>query len=133
VSSNQDHFKLGGTIQPGGDIVQERQKRKLAQQSSRTARLQPPSARGQTVTVRYAVGSDPTVIDGRAPTGTVTVRGGGASCTGDLAMSSVGETTISRGSCSLTLTSSGTVTLVATYSGNDTFARSQDAEAHQVE
>jgi hypothetical protein len=29
---NQDHFKLGGSMQPGGDIVQERQKRKLTQQ-----------------------------------------------------------------------------------------------------
>ena len=29
---NQDHFKLGGSMQPGGDIVQERQKRKLSQQ-----------------------------------------------------------------------------------------------------
>jgi hypothetical protein len=29
---NQDHFKLGGSIQPGGDIVQERQKQKLTQQ-----------------------------------------------------------------------------------------------------
>ena len=29
---NQDHFKLGGSMQPGGDVVQERQKRKLSQQ-----------------------------------------------------------------------------------------------------
>ena len=29
---NQDHFKLGGSIQPGGDIVQERQKEKLSRQ-----------------------------------------------------------------------------------------------------
>jgi hypothetical protein len=29
---NQDHFKLGGSMQPGGDIVQERQKRQLTQQ-----------------------------------------------------------------------------------------------------
>jgi len=29
---NQDHFKLGGSIQPGGDIVQERQKRQLKRQ-----------------------------------------------------------------------------------------------------
>jgi hypothetical protein len=35
---NQDHFKLGGSIQPGGDIVQERQKRKLAQQSEEKPR-----------------------------------------------------------------------------------------------
>ena len=31
---NQDHFKVGGSMQPGGDIVQERQKRKLTQQES---------------------------------------------------------------------------------------------------
>ena len=29
---NQDHFKLGGSMQPGGDIVQERQKGRLTQQ-----------------------------------------------------------------------------------------------------
>jgi hypothetical protein len=31
---NQDHFKVGGSMQPGGDIVQERQKRQLTQQKS---------------------------------------------------------------------------------------------------
>jgi hypothetical protein len=31
---NQDHFKLGGSMQPGGDVVQERQKRKLSQQKN---------------------------------------------------------------------------------------------------
>jgi hypothetical protein len=35
---NQDHFKLGGSIQPGGDIVQERQKRKLTQQKEEKPR-----------------------------------------------------------------------------------------------
>ena len=29
---NQDHFKLGGSMQPGADLVQERQKQKLTQQ-----------------------------------------------------------------------------------------------------
>jgi hypothetical protein len=42
VSSNHDHFKLGGTIQPGGNIVQERQKRKLDQQTEEKPR--PPEA-----------------------------------------------------------------------------------------
>jgi len=37
---NQDHFKLGGSIQPGGDIVQERQKRRFTQQKD-----QPPPAK----------------------------------------------------------------------------------------
>jgi hypothetical protein len=31
---NQDHFKLGGSMQPGGDIVQERQKGKVGRKSS---------------------------------------------------------------------------------------------------
>jgi hypothetical protein len=35
---NQDHFKLGGSMQPGADIVQERQKRKLTQQKEETPR-----------------------------------------------------------------------------------------------
>jgi hypothetical protein len=35
---NQDHFKLGGAIQPGSDIVQERQKRKLTQQQEEKPR-----------------------------------------------------------------------------------------------
>jgi hypothetical protein len=29
---NQDYYKVGGSPQPGGDIVQERQKQKLTQQ-----------------------------------------------------------------------------------------------------
>jgi hypothetical protein len=35
---NQDHFKVGGTMQPGADIVQERQKRKLTQQPQENPR-----------------------------------------------------------------------------------------------
>jgi hypothetical protein len=35
---NQDHFKLGGSMQPGADIVQERQKRKLTQQKDENPR-----------------------------------------------------------------------------------------------
>jgi hypothetical protein len=35
---NQDHFKLGGSIQPGGDLVQERQKQKLTQQKEEKPR-----------------------------------------------------------------------------------------------
>ncbi len=31
---NQDHFKVGGSMQPGGDVVQEREKRQLTQQTS---------------------------------------------------------------------------------------------------
>jgi hypothetical protein len=35
---NQDHFKVGGTLQPGADIVQERQKQKLTQQKEANPR-----------------------------------------------------------------------------------------------
>jgi hypothetical protein len=35
---NQDHFKVGGSPQPGGDIVQERQKGKLTQQKEEKPR-----------------------------------------------------------------------------------------------
>jgi hypothetical protein len=35
---NQDHFKLGGSMQPGGDIVQERQKGKVGRQSTDASR-----------------------------------------------------------------------------------------------
>jgi hypothetical protein len=43
---NQDHFKVGGSMQPGGDIVQERQKRQLTQQKTeqpKTAREDEPA------------------------------------------------------------------------------------------
>jgi hypothetical protein len=36
---NQDHFKVGGSMQPGGDIVQERQKRQLTQQEAEQPKL----------------------------------------------------------------------------------------------
>jgi hypothetical protein len=34
---NQDHFKVGGSMQPGGDVVQERQKERLTQQKKSAA------------------------------------------------------------------------------------------------
>jgi hypothetical protein len=43
---NQDHFKVGGSMQPGGDIVQERQKRQLTQQKEelpKTAKADEPA------------------------------------------------------------------------------------------
>jgi hypothetical protein len=42
---NQDHFKLGGSIQPGGDIVQERQKGKLTQQKKSSEPMHTPQTR----------------------------------------------------------------------------------------
>lgn len=93
-----------------------------------------PSARGAGVTVRYAVHSDSTIVDGRAPTGQVRVTDGStASCTGGLAMSSVGTVTVARGSCTLILSTSGQVTLSATYSGDETFFGSSDTETHLVQ
>lgn len=35
---NQDHFKVGGSMQPGGDVVQERQKQKMTQQKEEVPR-----------------------------------------------------------------------------------------------
>ena len=35
---NQDHYTVGGSPQPGGDIVQERQKQKLTQQKEEKPR-----------------------------------------------------------------------------------------------
>jgi len=35
---NQDHFKLGGSVQPGGDVVQERQKQKLSREKQNRPR-----------------------------------------------------------------------------------------------
>ena len=35
---NQDHFKVGGSVQPGGDLVQERQKQRLTQQQKEQPR-----------------------------------------------------------------------------------------------
>ena len=43
---NQDYYKVGGSPQPGGDIVQERQKGKLTQQKEekpRTAKEDEPA------------------------------------------------------------------------------------------
>jgi hypothetical protein len=37
-ANNQDHFKLGGSMQPGGDVVQEQEKQKLTQQKEENPR-----------------------------------------------------------------------------------------------
>ena len=39
---NQDHFKVGGSVQPGGDLVQERQKQKLTLQKEEKPRAPKP-------------------------------------------------------------------------------------------
>jgi hypothetical protein len=83
-----------------------------------TSHLPDPSAVGQDVTVMYSVTSI-----GGTPTGDVTVGDGTVSCTG----------TVAAGSCSLTFTSSGLKTLVATYEGDDYFNSSISAGiSHKV-
>jgi hypothetical protein len=76
-----------------------------------------PSAPGAPVTVSFEVRSD-----AGAPTGTVTVAGGGATCTGSAP----------TGSCQLILTAEGPVTLAATYAGGGNFASSSGEAPHQV-
>jgi hypothetical protein len=47
---NQDHFKLGGSMQPGGDVVQEQEKHKLTQQKEenpRPAKSEEPAIRDE--------------------------------------------------------------------------------------
>ena len=43
---NQDHFKVGGSAQPGDDIVHEQEDAKLGQQRSRTRSDAPEGAPG---------------------------------------------------------------------------------------
>jgi hypothetical protein len=76
-----------------------------------------PSAPGTPVTVSFQVQSD-----AGTPVGTVTVTGGGASCAGSAP----------TGSCELTLTAEGPVTLTATYAGGGNFAASSGEAPHQV-
>jgi hypothetical protein len=42
---NQDHFKVGGSAQPGDELVQGEDKQKLGQQSDRSRKV-PPGAPG---------------------------------------------------------------------------------------
>lgn len=86
-----------------------------------TGRSPAPSAVGQAVTVGYAVAV--TAPGNGSPGGNVTVTDGVDSCTG----------TVAAGSCSLTLTTAGTRTLVATYAGSSRFTTSTSAGvSHKV-
>jgi PKD repeat protein len=78
-----------------------------------------PSAPGAAFTVGFRVTSE-----GPTPTGSVTVGDGGESCNGALVEGS--------GSCSLVLSTSGSHTLTATYSGAPGFDASSDTELHRV-
>jgi len=77
-----------------------------------------PSAVGQAVAVTYTVTSA-----GGTPAGNVTVSDGTVNCVG----------TVAAGSCTLTPTTAGAKTLVATYGGNSNFAGSASTgTAHTV-
>ena len=80
-----------------------------------------PSEPGETFVVRFRVRGGATI-----PTGSVTVTGGGASCSGTLDGS--GE-----GSCQLALPQEGDVALVPSYSGDERYAPSTgNDERHRV-
>src|SRR5207302_7275394 len=73
-----------------------------------------PSVVGQGIAVAFTVTSG-----GGTPTGNVTVSDGTANCTG----------TVVAGNCTLTPTSAGAKSLVATYAGDANFAGSTSAGA----
>ncbi len=80
-----------------------------------------PSVVGQSVTVNYNVTVN--TPGSGTPTGNVTVSDGTVSCTG----------TVAAGQCSLTFTTAGNKTLVATYAGDSNFNSSTSAgEPHTV-
>jgi len=85
-----------------------------------TAHPPEPSALGQTVTVAYTV----TVVAPASgtPTGNITVSDGVNNCTA----------TVAAGSCSLSLTTSGSRTLTATYAGDANFIGSSGTASHTV-
>jgi hypothetical protein len=85
-----------------------------------TADTPDPSRTGDPVTVRFSV----TSATG-TPTGSVQVKDGNNTCTGTLSGG--------QGSCSITLNTTGSRTLTATYAGADGFAGSSDTESHTVE
>ncbi|MEO8089705.1 MAG: PKD domain-containing protein [Gemmatimonadales bacterium] len=78
-----------------------------------------PSGVDAPFTVSFTVGSQ-----GPTPTGSVTVSDGVQSCSGPLANGS--------GSCQLSLTTAGTRTLTASYSGEPGLGGSLDTEPHSV-
>ncbi|MEM9557244.1 MAG: IPTL-CTERM sorting domain-containing protein [Acidobacteriota bacterium] len=80
------------------------------------------SVTGQPVTVVYSVGVRPPGLG--KPTGTVTVTDGVDTCTA----------TVADGSCSLSLSTTGARSLIATYAGDGSFSGSVSiAEPHQVD
>ncbi|MEZ4862432.1 MAG: Ig-like domain repeat protein [Caldilineaceae bacterium] len=86
-----------------------------------TADTPDPSTVGQTVTVQFVV--QVTAPGAGTPTGNVTVSDGVDSCTA----------TVAAGQCTITLSTTGSRTLTATYAGDSNFTGSTSAgEAHTV-
>lgn len=81
-----------------------------------------PSLIGRAVTVQFSVTANPP--GSGTPTGSITVSASGASCVGTL--------NGGAGSCSITLSSIGAVTLTATYGGDDNFNGSAGTTMHEV-
>jgi hypothetical protein len=79
-----------------------------------------PSSANQSVTVSYSLAV--TAPGGGTPTGNVTVTDGVDSCTG----------TVAAGSCAITLTTTGTRTLTAAYSGDAGYAVDTATTTHTV-
>jgi hypothetical protein len=86
-----------------------------------TADTPDPSPLRRALTVQYQLSV--VAPGGGTPTGAVTMTDGVASCTGPASGS---------GSCALTLTQIGTVTLTAIYVGDGNLYASSDTETHQV-
>jgi Bacterial Ig-like domain (group 1) len=85
-----------------------------------TADTPDPSRTGDLVTVSFTV----TSATG-TPSGSVQITDGSASCTGTLSGG--------QGSCAIGLTTTGSLTLTATYAAANGFAASSDTESHTVE
>ena len=85
-----------------------------------TSNLPNPSVVGQAVTVSYSVSVTPPGPG--TPTGNVTVSDGVDSCVG----------TVGAGSCSITLSTAGVRTLIATYAGDSNFGSSASAGVSQT-
>ena len=94
---------------------------KASTTTSITSDTPDPSTQGQAVTVQYTVAVS--APGAGTPSGNVTVSDGVDSCTG----------TVAAGQCSITLNTSGSRTLTATYQGDGSFSGSTSAdEPHTV-
>jgi uncharacterized membrane protein len=92
-----------------------------------TTLIATPAAQTAAQSVTFTASVDPSGTS--APTGTVTISGGGQSCVATLAAIS---TKLSKGACALTFANAGSYTVTATYSGDSTFAASGTSMNLQV-